>query len=93
MSIRLASVCLAALLPLGTQTLRAADKALERAEKLYREDHLTLAEPLYRQALDGATRVEYRRASDRLLTLYSRLGRYDLAIRRGLVYHDWLEWF
>ena len=41
--------------------------------------------------MDSSRGLRSPPASDRLLTLYSRLGRYDKAIRHGLVYHDWLD--
>lgn len=65
-------------------------EALARAEKLYAEDRLPAAEPLYRRALDGAP-DDRRRATDRLLTLYARLGRYDQAIQLGQDYRRRLD--
>jgi CHAT domain-containing protein len=67
-----------------------AAEDLERAEGLYSAGDLLEAEPLY-QALARSVRPELRRqASDRLLTLYARLGRADRAVQTGLIYQTWL---
>src|SRR5438046_645891 len=67
-------------------------EALRRADKLYADGDLLRAEPLYRQLVRvrpargagaAAERAIYRRASDRLLTLYVRLGREDRAVQVG----------
>lgn len=68
----------------------APDQALAQAERLYKQDRLAAAEPLYRIALEGA-KYERRRAFDQLLALYVRLGRHDQAIQTGRAYEQWLS--
>jgi CHAT domain-containing protein/tetratricopeptide (TPR) repeat protein len=76
-------------------------ETLRKADAHYDAGELLQAEPLYRQlarptpparGARAATRQAIsRKAHERLLTLYPRLGRSDRAVRAGLVYLGWLR--
>ncbi len=91
--------CLALLVLLGPARAEPLPpvEALRKAEALYAAGDLLEAEPLYKQlaasrpgAKAPAHRALYRKANERLLALYVRLGRDDRAVQVGLPYLGWL---
>jgi tetratricopeptide (TPR) repeat protein len=69
----------------------APRRALQRADELFRADRLLAAEGLYRRVLADAVGANRRHCLDRLLAIYARVGRQDLAIRLGLRYEQLLR--
>jgi CHAT domain-containing protein len=88
-----------ALLLAACGTARAGPKAaslspaesLRRAEARYAAGNLLEAEPLYRQLTRARNEAIRRKAHERLLSLYPRLGRPDRAVQTGLAYLTWLR--
>jgi tetratricopeptide (TPR) repeat protein len=85
----LGSAVLAGCLCAAGQAAPPAD-TLMRAEEYYRAGDLLEAAPLYQSVARSGQEESRRQAYDRLLTLYARLGRFDLAVQTGLAYQDWL---
>jgi tetratricopeptide (TPR) repeat protein len=75
----------------GPGAAEPAVSVLDRAERLYQDDHLQEAERLFRQGLPDETVEGQRRCYERLLAIYVRLARLDQAIQLGRRYRDWLR--
>src|SRR5947209_6998975 len=65
--------------------------ALRQAEKKYRAAALEEAERLFRVAVETRDGRQRRYCYDRLLAIYVRLGRFDLALKVGERYRRWLR--
>jgi CHAT domain-containing protein/tetratricopeptide (TPR) repeat protein len=62
-----------------------------RADNRYRAGNLLSAAELYQEALRFPANVESRHCFERLLEIYARVGRLDMAIRTGSAYAPWLQ--
>jgi CHAT domain-containing protein len=61
--------------------------SLKQADELFAKDHLQEAEKAYLRLLDLGPAEMRGACFDRLLSIYGRWGRHDLAVQTGLRYH------
>lgn len=74
----------------GQQQQSEGAKLAQRGEELYGQDRLLEAETKFRAALEGVSDDDKAPCYDRLLTIYTRLERYDRAVSIGSRYEQWL---
>jgi CHAT domain-containing protein/tetratricopeptide (TPR) repeat protein len=72
-------------------TARSLAETILRADELYRAGRLLQAEELYRRSLPEAKGEDRGRCYERLLAIYSQVGRPDQTVGVGLEYEGWLR--
>src|SRR5262249_21346360 len=87
----LASLCVCLLGGAARGVDEPSPEALRQAEKKYRAAALEEAERLFKIAVETRDSRQRRYCYDRLLAIYVRLGRFDLALKIGERYRAWLR--
>jgi tetratricopeptide (TPR) repeat protein len=92
-AVRAVLLALGVAVPAGPVAAQPTDgsASVQQAEELYKKDRLLEAEKAYRVALETAAEADRPRCHDRLLAIYIRLGRLDLALHNAARYEDWLR--